>query len=74
MGLTALNQLTLFDQICLGLSGIAALLIGMKLLPTDNMAPIVQSPLLLVLLLLWYRHARTRALPVSAAEPAPQGE
>jgi len=74
MGLTALNRLTRFDQICLGLSGIVALLVGMKLLPTDNMAPIVQGPLLLVLLLLWFRHARTRTLPVSAAEPAPQGE
>jgi hypothetical protein len=74
MGLTALNRLTLLDQICLGLSGVVALLIGMKLLPTDNMAPVVQGPLLLMLLLLWYRHARARTLPVSAAEPAPQGK
>jgi len=72
IGLTALDRLTRFDQICLGLAGVVALLIGMKLLPTENMAPIVQGPLLLVLLLLWYRHAR--ALPASAAKPAPQGE
>jgi alpha-1,2-mannosyltransferase len=72
MGLTALNRLTLFDQICLGLAGVVALLIGMKLLPADNMAPVVQGPLLIVLLLLWFRHAR--ASSVSAAEPAPQGE
>ncbi len=74
MGLVALNRLTVFDQICLGLSGIVALLIGMKLLPTDNMAPIVQSPLLLVLLLLWYRHARGHTRTRAAAEPVSQGD
>jgi hypothetical protein len=68
MGLVALDAIRPFEQICLALAGAAALLIGMKLLPPDNMAPIVQGPLLLVLMLLWYRHARA-ARP---STPAPE--
>ena len=58
MGLVALGQVRPFEQACLALAGVAALLVGMNLLPPDNMALIVQSPLLLVLMLMWYRQAR----------------
>jgi hypothetical protein len=58
MGLTALNWLGAIELAGLAASGIVSLLIGMQLLPPDNMAPIVQGPLVLVLMLLWYRQAR----------------
>lgn len=73
MGLAALNELGLVEQICLLVSGVVSLLIGMQLLPSDNMAPIVQTPLLLVLLLTWYRQTRTAREP-RTPEPAAQGE
>jgi hypothetical protein len=59
MGLVAIEPARPLEQICLAIAGVAALLIGMQVLPADNMAPVVQSPLLLVLLLIWYRQART---------------
>ena len=58
MGLVAIVPLGRIEQVCLALSGIVAILIGLDLIPPDNLAPIVQGPLLLVLLLLWYRMAR----------------
>ena len=58
MGLVAIEPVRPFEQICLAIAGVAALLIGMHVLPPDNMAPVVQSPLLLALMLIWYRHAR----------------
>ena len=40
-----------------------------QVLPPDNMAPIVQSPLLLALMLMWYRqaHAKRRDTPAATA-------
>ena len=73
MGMVTLDQLRPLEQICLALASLAALLIGMKLLPPDNMAPIVQGPLLLTLMLIWYRQAHSAPSP-RAAEPAAQGE
>lgn len=58
MGLVAIVPLGRIEQVCLALSGIVAILIGLDLIPPDNLAPIVQGPLLLVLLLLWYRMSR----------------
>jgi hypothetical protein len=58
MGLVAIEPVRPLEQICLAIAGVAALLIGMQVLPADNMAPVVQSPLLLALLLIWYRQAR----------------
>jgi alpha-1,2-mannosyltransferase len=58
MGLVAIEPARPFELICLAIAGVAALLIGMQVLPPDNMAPVVQSPLLLALLLMWYRQAR----------------
>ena len=75
MGLVALDRLGAFELVCLGVAGVVALLIGMQLLPADNMAPIVQGPLLIVLLLLWYRHARlTRTSAPSSQQHAPNDE
>ncbi len=70
MGLVALNRLAAVELVCLGLSGAVSLLIGMRLLPPDNMAPVVQGPLLLVLMLLWYKQASARptATATAAAE------
>lgn len=67
MGLAALNQLGAIELACLIASGVVSLLIGMRLLPPDNMAPIVQGPLVLVLMLLWYRQARAGADPIAEA-------
>ena len=61
MGLVAIDPARPFELICLGVAGVAALLIGMHMLPPDNMAPVVQSPLLLALLLIWYRQARAKS-------------
>jgi hypothetical protein len=58
MGLVALDRVRPFEQVCLALAGVAALLVGMRLLPPDNMGLVVQSPLLLALMLMWYRHVR----------------
>ncbi|MEO7913251.1 MAG: glycosyltransferase family 87 protein [Roseiflexaceae bacterium] len=58
MGLVAIEPARPLEQICLAIAGVAALLIGMQVLPADNMAPVVQSPLLLALLLIWYRQVR----------------
>jgi hypothetical protein len=75
MGLVAIEPVRPFEQICLAVAGVAALLIGMHVLPPDNMAPVVQSPLLLALMLMWYRQARaprpTRPAPkqTTPAEP-----
>ncbi|HJZ50316.1 MAG TPA: glycosyltransferase family 87 protein [Roseiflexaceae bacterium] len=66
MGLVALDNVRPFEQACLALAGLAALLVGMNLLPPDNMAPIVQGPLLLVLMLMWYRQARLGKPPTPA--------
>lgn len=63
MGLVALDSLGKFEQIALALAGALALLIGMGVVPSDNMAPLVQGPLLLVLIWRWYRAAR----PVAAS-------
>ena len=71
MGLAALNQLGLVEQLCLLISGAVSLLIGMQVLPSDNMAPVVQAPLLLVLLLIWYRQTRAGTATIPAAETAP---
>jgi hypothetical protein len=70
MGLVALDELRPLEQICLWLAGLAALLIGMKLLPPDNMAPIVQGPLLLTLMLIWYRQGRAASRGRPASEQA----
>lgn len=67
MGLAAISRLGRAEQAALALAGVAALLIGLQLLPPDNMAPIVQGPLLIVLIWLWYRDS-VRKPP---AEPKP---
>lgn len=67
MGLAALDQLGWAEQIALALAGLAALLIGMGVLPADNMAPVVQGPLLIVLIWMWYRASRPAAAIPSAA-------
>jgi len=59
MGLVTIEPAQPFELICLAIAGVAALLIGMHVLPPDNMAPVVQSPLLLALLVMWYRQARS---------------
>jgi hypothetical protein len=66
MGLVALDTLGKFEQLALALAGALALLIGMGVLPSDNMAPLVQGPLLLVLIWRWYRAARPVAKPADA--------
>lgn len=58
LGMLAVDRLGRLEQVALGLAGALALLIGMQLLPADNMAPLVQGPLLLVLLWRWYRASR----------------
>ena len=68
MGLVALDQVRPLEQVCLALAGAAALMVGMHILPPDNMAPIVQSPLLLVLMLMWYRQARAGRAGVGAPD------
>jgi hypothetical protein len=68
MGLVALDALGWLELVALALSGVVAILIGVQLLPPDNMAPVVQGPLLLVLLLIWYRHARPAAPSADAEE------
>jgi hypothetical protein len=73
MGLVAIEPARPIEQICLAIAGVAALLIGMQVLPPDNMAPIVQSPLLLALLLMWYRQTRVKrpnTLAITEAMPA----
>jgi len=67
MGLVAIEPARPVELICLGVAGVAALLIGMRVLPPDNMAPVVQSPLLLALMLMWYRQARVKG----RSTPAP---
>jgi hypothetical protein len=72
MGLVAIEPARPVELICLGVAGAAALLIGMHVLPPDNMAPVVQSPLLLALMLIWYRQARAKARnSPSPAQPTP---
>lgn len=71
IGLAEIDRLGRFEQAALALAGAAALLVGMQLLPPDNMAPVVQGPLLLVLIWLWYRDS-ARKLP--AEPPAPAAE
>ena len=66
MGVVALDTLGKFEQLALALAGALALLIGMGVLPSDNMAPLVQGPLLLVLIWRWYRAARPVAKPADA--------
>jgi hypothetical protein len=70
MGLAALDTLGVLEQIALATAGGLALLIGMGVVPPDNMAPLVQSPLLLVLIWRWYRAAR----PSSKGQPAQEAE
>jgi len=70
MGLVAIEPVRPFEQICLAIAGAAALLIGMHLLPPDNMAPVVQSPLLFALMLMWYRQARAKGRSTPAPTPA----
>jgi hypothetical protein len=65
MGLVALNEVRPLELVALAIAGLVAILIGMRLLPPDNMAPIVQGPLLVVPLLMWYRHARPAAPPAA---------
>jgi hypothetical protein len=65
MGLVALDEPGWIELVALGVSGVVAILIGVQLLPPDNMAPIVQGPLLLVLVWMWYRHAR----PITSPAP-----
>ncbi len=60
MGLTALTPLTWIEQIALFVAGVVALLIGMNVIPPDNLAPAAQGPLLLALLLLWRRMAQPK--------------
>jgi hypothetical protein len=60
-GLLALDALDRIELIGVGLAGVMALLIGMELISADNLAPVVQGPLLLVLVWRWYRYARPRS-------------
>jgi hypothetical protein len=57
MGLIALDQLSRVELVCLALAGVTALLVGSQVLPT-TLAPVMQVPLLLVLLLRWYSWVR----------------
>lgn len=59
MGMLAVDRLGRLELVALALAGVVALLIGMQVLPADNMAPVVQGPLLLVLLWRWYQASRT---------------
>jgi hypothetical protein len=70
MGLVAIAPVRPIEQICLAIAGVAALLIGIQVLPPDNMAPIVQSPLLLALMLMWYRQAQAKRRNAPAPIPA----
>jgi alpha-1,2-mannosyltransferase len=70
MGLVALDRVTPFEQICLAVAGIIAILIGINVLPQDNMGPIVQGPLVLVLMLMWYRQARPERPAIQSEEGA----
>lgn len=68
MGLLAAGPLGRAAQVVLALAGAAALLVGMRVLPTENMAPVIQGPLLLVLIWLWYR-ARRASSPKQINSP-----
>jgi len=70
MGLVAIEPAQPFELICLAIAGVAALLIGLHVLPPDNMAPVVQSPLLLALMLMWYRQARVTRTGRTRPSPA----
>lgn len=61
MGLVGISPLGRAEQICLAIAGVVVLLIGLDVLPGDNLAPITQIPLLITLLLLWYRMVRPAA-------------
>ena len=62
MGMLAVDRLGRLEQVALALAGTVALLIGMQMLPADNMAPVVQGPLLLVLLWRWYQASRASSI------------
>jgi hypothetical protein len=74
LGLVALDQVRRFEQVCLAIASVAALLVGINVLPSDNMAPLVQGPLLLVLLLMWYREVRARKRPILRSKPTRPAE
>jgi hypothetical protein len=68
MGIVAIEPVRPLEQVCLAVAGVAALLIGVHVLSPDNMAPVVQSPLLLALMLMWYRQARARRPKLNVPE------
>jgi hypothetical protein len=74
LGLVALDEVRPFEQVCLAIASVAALLVGTNVLPSDNMAPLVQGPLLLVLLLMWYREVRARKRPILKPKPTRPAE
>ncbi len=66
MGMLAVDRLGRIELVALALAGVVALLIGMGVLPADNMAPVVQGPLLLVLVWRWYQASRANSTKQSA--------
>lgn len=60
IGLTALGVTGRIEQWLIGLCGLVTLLVGLKLFPEVETGLLVQFPLLLALLLMWYRQVSSR--------------
>ena len=79
LGVLALAPLRRLELICLGGAGALLALVWMGLLPGSNLAPLGYGPLILVLLLVWYRQlrpsatARPDAIPM-AGDPVLSGK
>lgn len=60
MGILAIGPIARLELACLAVAGVVALLVGLEIIPAENLAPVVQGPLLAALAALWYRAARGR--------------